>query len=158
MTGPRQFLDAQIDPRDFGRLMRGIRGFDKSLSTALRKRLRAAAKPAVDEVKATLLAAPSKGGSKDHLRRTLADGTKVSITTGKDAGITIVTSGAKLPAPRLAKAYNKQAFKHPVFGNREVWVTEPGHPYFGRVYRHRPQMRQAALQALADAVKSMEHS
>src|SRR4051794_20608410 len=80
---------------DFTKLMRGIRGFDRSLATATRGRLRDAAKPAVTDVRRTLQAG---GPSKTGLRAQLAAGTKLSIRTGRYAGVAIVTSDVKLPA------------------------------------------------------------
>lgn len=144
-------LEVVIDSGEFSRLIKSIRAFDKDLATRTRAQLRAAAKPAVAEVQQILRAPTGHPTSRTNLRATLAKGTKLSIRTGKTAGVAITTSGSKLPNPRLAKLYNRPSWRHPVFGDREVWVTQKGRPYFGVVYKHRTALAEAMQRALDGA-------
>jgi anti-sigma factor RsiW len=150
-------IDVQIDPAQFARLMRDVRGFDAELAKAIRRRLRDAADPAVKDVKRRLLSAPSH--QRTHsLRKALAAGTKLSIRTGAGtAGVSIRTTGAKLPADKQAmvRAFDKRSFRHRVFG-RDVWKVQPGRPYFGAVLDERKQPMQAAMEhALDDAAATI---
>jgi hypothetical protein len=89
-------LTVEIDPGDFSRLLREVKAFDGELAKATRKRLRDAGQAGVKDVQKRLLTATSH--SNTGLRAGLAAGTKLSIKTGvRTAGISIVTTGAKLP-------------------------------------------------------------
>lgn len=153
-------VQVTIDPADFARLVREVRSVDKTLATALRRRIREAAQPAVADVKTRL-----SGGAYRRdvgLRRGLAAGTKVSIRTGlKTAGVSIVTTAAKLPTGRQAMvfAFDKPSFRHPVFprsGEKQTWAEQKGRPYFGSVLaEHAGQMEQAVGQAVLDAARTV---
>jgi hypothetical protein len=151
-------LEIRLDPASFGRLMRAARAYDAELAKAVRKRLRVAANEGVKDVKQRLLSRPFHTDA--GLAAGLAAGTRVSIKTGiKTGGVSIVTTGSRLPAGKQAmvRAYDKPSFRHPVFGNRDVWVTQAGRPYFGAVLDERkPAMRAAVEQALADAAATLE--
>ena len=143
-------LELRIDRPSFGKAMRDIRAFDKNLATATRKRLRDAAKPVVGEIRGRL-GSGEIGGA-------LAAGTKVSISTGRRAGIRIITDGSHLPDSKqpLVRAWDKPMFRHMVFGNPEKWVSQSGRPYFGTVINPRlQQMRAAVERALQDAIDQM---
>lgn len=158
MTSARRGQDVSVElqPDDLRRLLGDIKAFDTKLATATRKRLRVAAEPAVKDVRNRLM---TRTFSTDAgLARGLAAGTKVSIRTGvRTSGVTIATTGAKLPAEKraLVKAYNKPSFRHPVYGTG-VWVTQNGRPYFGAVLdSKRADMRRAMEHALRDALNTI---
>lgn len=151
-------LTAGIDPAELSRLLKDVKAFNKELATATRKRLRTAGEAGVKDVQRHLRSGPSKQG-KHVLREGLAKGTKTSIRGGsKTAGVSIVTTGVKLSAAKQAmtRAYNKRSFRHPVGGNRDVWVNQRGRPYFGAVLdEHKPDMQRAMEQALRDAADTI---
>jgi len=152
-------VTVRLDPVSFGRVMRDIKAFDPALAKALRVKFRIVAATVVADVKRTILE-PTPGGA-DHnvgVRQGLADGTRLSILTGKRvSGVRISTSSAKLAAAHqaMAKAYNKRSFRHPVFG-RDTWVSEGGRPYFGAVIaHHKAELHLAAMSALEEAAATV---
>jgi hypothetical protein len=160
-TGAAPAVEIQLDPVTFRRLMRDVKEFDPAMSRALRKRLRLAGESAVREVRSTIKedtpeGTPFKPGG---VRDGLAAGTKVSILAGKRmAGVRITTTGARLTAAHKAmvKAYNRQSFRHPVGGNRDVWVSQEGRPYFGSILRDkRAEMQLAIHEAVSEAAHEL---
>lgn len=150
-------VEVTIDPRDMSRLLKDARTFDAALAKATRKRLRDAAQEGVQDVKSRLMGRTFRTDA--GLARGLAAGTKVSIRTGaRTAGVSIVTTGAKLPADKqaLVRAYNKPSFRHPVYGNRNAFVNQRGRPYFGAVLdEKKPAMLAAMEAALHDAAETI---
>jgi hypothetical protein len=156
-------VEVRLDPKDLGRLLREAKEFAPELAKATRKRLRDVAGEGVTDVRRRLM-----GRTFHHdtgLASGLAAGTKVSIRTGANtAGVSIVTTGTKLPAGKqpMVRAYNKRTFRHPVFGNRNVWVTQRGRPYFGAVLDERKssmlQAMEAALREAAETIRTGEVS
>lgn len=149
-------IDVQLDPGSLSRLLRDTRAFDAEFYKSTRKRLRDAGQAGVKDVQNRLLTATSH--SNTGLRAGLAAGTKVSIKSGvRTAGVSITTTGAKLPAAKQAmvKAYNQPSLRHPVFG-RDVYVDQRGRPYFGSVLDERkPDMARAVSMALEDAARTI---
>lgn len=149
-------IELQIDSAEFKRSMNQLRSFDRKLYLQVRRKLREAGRSAVQDVRREV----RKGGpSRTGLREALAEGTQVSVLSGRRAGVTITTSPTRLPANKksMAKAWNRSTFRHPLPGDREHWVTQAGHPYFGATLaHHRAAMQQAILQALQDAIRQME--
>ncbi len=90
------------------------------------------------------------------VREALARGTSLAVTKAKSGGrVSIKTSPRLLPANRrvMAKAYNKESWRHPTFGNSEVWHEQSGNPYFGAVIlEHRRALAAAVERALDEAV------
>ena len=123
-----------IDPAEWYRFKKELDNFDPAITRALRKRIRNAGNIAATAVKKALREATPDGTSMGPGRQALIDATKVSISFGKrSAGTRIVTSASKLPAEHkgLLNVYNKTAFRHPLFGNKDYWQNQRGRPYFG---------------------------
>lgn len=154
---PSHDFEISLAPADLSRLLADIRGFDKALYTATRKRLRDAGEEAAQDVRRRLLSGHYKRDT--GLTRGLAKGTKVSVrASARTAGVTITTTGAKLPVAKQAmvKAFNRPTFRHPEWGHRDRWVNQKGRPYFGSVlYERRADMQSAMEQALADAARTI---
>ena len=130
-----QGLQVVIDPLEWYRLKGELDKFDPALAKALRKRIKGAGDKAADEVRATLrLPAPGSGSDSDvNARAALIAATRVSVSFGKKAaGAKITTGSSKLSAEHkgFLNVYNKKTFRHPVFGNRSVFVPQEGRPYF----------------------------
>jgi hypothetical protein len=127
---------------DLKRISRELRSMgNKELKKRFGKELRAAAKPMVPAVRQAIRQIPSKRPySADGLRGHLSRATKLEVrTTGKDAGVRIRVDGRKMPDKQKAlQAYMeglKRPWRHPVFGNREVWVKQEPSPYFYKTVR-----------------------
>jgi hypothetical protein len=136
MPSGDQGIELTIDPQEWYRFKQKIDAIDPELARALRRRIRNAGNIAALAVKAAL-AEPTPGGTplgSEAGRQALIQATRVSVSFGKAAaGARIMTTSARLPQVQkgLLKVYNKTSFRHPVFGDRNVWVTQEGHPYFG---------------------------
>lgn len=123
------------------RISSGLRQLSdgKQLRNAFSSELRAAAAPLVPAVRASIRAIPSKTGTGD-LRAAMARATKLSVrTVGPRAAVSIAVDGTKMPAGKRAlQSYmegTKKPWRHPVYGNTEVWVSQQPHPYFYKVVR-----------------------
>ena len=144
----------RIEAVEFSDLLRQAKEFEPALAKSIRKNIREAAKPAVEDVRRTVLETPTKGRT-FGVRRAIAQGVGIRISAAKSGGgVNIAASGRKLPENRRAmvRLLNKPSWRHPVFGNREQWVTQSGRPYFGSVlYRYRDDIRDAVQRALDEA-------
>jgi hypothetical protein len=141
-----------LDPKSFAELLAATKAFSPKLATRLRKRLRDAGQSTITDIRGVLSeSTPAGNSTPGPVRTALAAGTKVSIRAGKSAqGVRIVTRDRANPV--MAKAYNKRSWRHPVFGDRENWVTEGGRPYFGAVIsRHQREFQDAVVVALNEA-------
>jgi hypothetical protein len=155
--------ELRIESADWLELFKATKDIDRRLYAELRKSLRKAADPIVSDVRAGIREIPSKsnGGTRDAL----AAGTRASIlaSSQRTAGVRIVTSPNRLPAAKrpLAKAFNLEKFRHPVFaragavrrlasrlrggepGQSWKWVEQEGRPYFGAaILAHQQAVRE----------------
>jgi hypothetical protein len=104
----------------------------KALVRDLVKELRAVAEPARDAARASVLGMESTSAVLPGLRAAVARNTRVTVrTTGSRAGVGVRASKSGMPrgfrnAPRRLNAY--KGWRHPVFGDRSVWVVQRGRP------------------------------
>lgn len=83
------------------------------------------------------------------LRETTANATRLQQTTN---GVRFTVNSSKLPEdqrnlPRHLDA--EDGWRHPVFGNRHLWVAQKGKPWFATTIQKRaPKFRQAVLEAV----------
>lgn len=129
----------------------------KELKRDLVRGLRAVAEPALLAARAAILAMPSMSVREPGLRATVAKQTKISVTTtGKRAGVRIRALKTGMPrgfrnAPKRLNA--KGGWRHPVYGNREVWKTQMGQPgWFDDTI---PRFKPAAVKAAALAMEAV---
>jgi len=142
--------------RDLTRIARELRAMNNpELKKRFSNELRQAAKPMVPAVKQAIRQIPSKQGyTADGLRGRMARAVKLEVrTTGRDAGVRIRVDGRKMPSgDKSLQAYMegvKKPWRHPVYGNREVWVRQSPKPYF---YRTVESMGQRARQGVNRAI------
>lgn len=126
--------------KDLARIVRELKAMDdKELLKRFRKELRATARPLVPAVRASIRQIPSSLPYKaDGLRGLLSKATNLQVkTVGRQASVVIRVDGRKMPTrSKSLQAYmegTKPRWRHPVFGNTEVWVQQPAKPYFYRV-------------------------
>jgi hypothetical protein len=150
-NGARRFADAA----------RQLRAVDPKLKNSLTRRIRAAGKPIVQDVRAAVLAAPAKGPRHTGLRAAIAKAVTIATSTSKgNPGIRFRVPGNRMPSgqrslPPYFEGYRGN-WRHPVFGNREVWVPQDAHPYFyPTIRRHADDFRDACRQAVDDALESV---
>lgn len=128
----------------------------KELKRDLTRRLREIAKPAHMEAKRTITAFPSKGGPRDGqpLRQAISQRTKIEVRMAKrGTGVKIRIKGNGMPRQfkYAARRLNRdKGWRHPVFGDREVWVAQssPNPNWFDDIMKRRkrevkPQIEEA---------------
>lgn len=131
---------------------------DKRLKKEFRKGLRAAAKPMVPAVRAAIQQIPSKQPyQSDGLRGLMSKAVKLEVkTTGRQAGVRIRVDGRRMPAHmRALQAYmegKKKPWRHPVWGNREVWVKQDPKPYFYKTVMPMASRARQGVNRAADRV------
>jgi hypothetical protein len=132
----------------------------KDLSRQLTRELRSEIVPIVADVKAAWQSAPSVTHD-PKLRRALAKATRGQVRlTGKEAGIRVRTDGRRMPdraksLPTLAEG-TKRPWRHPVYGNRDVSVTQRTFPRFFRAVRpDQARVRRQIEQAVETVFKQI---
>lgn len=153
------------------------------LRKALRKRIAEAGKPVLDDVKAAVRDLPvtSRGGGTSQrrkynvgrattdraktsaarrhagLRATIASATKLQITA---KGVRFVVQSSKLPADQQSLPRHldsEKGWRHPVFGDRDVWVHQQGRPYFAVTIKKKgPAFRAAILEGMEEIRRQIE--
>jgi len=114
-------LQVRIDTGDLRKLYTDLKGIPGNLRVELRRGIKAAAQPIADRVKANAGWSSRIPGAVRVKPSFSANGTGVSI---------VVDSGR---APEGAPLENKGrggTFRHPVYGNRDVWVNQQARPFF----------------------------
>jgi hypothetical protein len=151
-----------IDTTELQRLQRDLKKFDPVALTALRREIKKISAQAVravqDKVQEDL---PGQGPAEGFdTRAGIAQGVSSKLSFAKkSAGVSIIASPKHLPALHsgFLAAYNKRSqLRHPVFGNREVWVNQTGNPYFGAVIT--PIANGEMMDALLLALKKAERA
>lgn len=170
----------------FAALSKRLKGpAQKTLRLEMNKAIREAAKPMVADLKAAVMAVDSKvdgkaglgsaevaramhAGSrkveakKSHgLRATIARSIQLKITaSGPRTGVRIRVDGTKLPEDERKLPMdldNPKGWRHPVFGNRDKWVTQHGRPWWDvTILKHKETVRSRILDAMkstADKIK-----
>lgn len=122
------FVDfqAKIDPQDLAALYRAAKAAEGAIQVELRRTVKAAAKPVADGVKSAASFSTRIPG---------AVKTKVSFAS-KGAGVSVYVDSKA--APEAAPINNRGkggTFRHPVYGNRDVWVPQAADPFFAEGVR-----------------------
>jgi len=82
---------------------------------------------------------------------TIPRAVRMSVSfASKTGGIRIYVDQKAAPGARALENLGREGtFRHPVFGNRDVWVAQPAHPFFFRVVqRERPRVRKLVEDAV----------
>lgn len=173
----------EVKAEEFGDYYKRIGKVDAEIRKALRRRLTAAAKPVVAEVKQAALSIPAKGGSAVVKRRKSKEetvGLRASLAmatqsyfyaTAKGGGIKIRVSRSKFESvsgrpntiPYYVEGRRKRAWKHPVFektkgpvtsGNAQNWITQNPSPFLGvTVVKHKDAYGKEVVAAITDAIE-----
>lgn len=152
-------LSIRVTGTDLAAVSRKLRKMDdKEIAKRFRKELRATAAPMVPAVRKSIDAIPVKGTSgSTGLRRRLKKAVTLRVrTAGRNAQVSILMSTAKMPAGEKslpAMMEGTKRWRHPVFGNEDVWVSQPSHAFFFPVVR---KLGPASRLAAARVVKGIE--
>jgi hypothetical protein len=158
-------IEAELGTRYAGVVRRLQMAGRSDMQTRMAKRIRQRGAPAVAAVKAAfrtaeLPARPSRGGvAPSGLRNRAASSVRASTTRG---GVSIQANGRRVD-PRygtsLLLALNGLAkLRHPVFGNRAVWVTQKGTAdhWYGVLDPYAAQWRADVERVMDDIVREIE--
>jgi hypothetical protein len=155
-------FDLRVTHEGLDALVRAIRAEEdgKELRKDLAKNLREVLKPAAAEAKSSIMAMGSAGlPTAPALRASVAKKIRPEVKLGGR------WSGARVKAfktktvrgfPNAPKRLNRAGgWRHPVYGNREVWVQQHGKPeWFDRSFQGREgHYRQAVLDAMEDMAR-----
>lgn len=161
-----------LDPTDFAKVVKEVQQVEPEFRKNVKKRLKQAAEPIVQEVKQAALNIPSskgdvtqtrkKKGENLGLRASLANAVQADINPTKKGAIAKIrvsttkfmsASGRPRTLPYYMEGRRKRAWRHPVFGNRDVWVAQSPHPFLGvTVKPHKEEFATAVVKALDDAL------
>lgn len=72
--------------------------------------------------------------------------------SGMSAGVEFRVNARRAPHARPLEGLSGDPFRHPVYGNREVWVSQPARPFF---YRAVQDKADEVINALGDAVMAV---
>lgn len=168
--------EIKVDSKEFTEFYKVLSKVDPELKKAIRKRLIAFAKPVVEEVKQAERSISSnrqagqsrkKKGESLGLRNSLAAATKADFNGTGRGGVVhirvsssrfITVSGRPRTLPYYMEGRRKRDWRHPVFGNKEVWVKQTPHPYlYNTVYTHKDSFEKAVGQAVEEALQVIDN-
>jgi len=126
-SGSEQMRAVARDLRAAGSPARGLR-------SKMRRNITVAMTPMKKQVQANALAIPVKGPESSGLRVALAKATRISITPGgRNISVALVVDGKKMSEGQqslpAAMEGEGRPWRHPVFGDDEVWVRQASHPF-----------------------------
>lgn len=165
-------MTIRVDASDLKKVARIAKEFSPELRKQLMKQLRASGQIGATVAKEQIRNMPSGSTSsryvavskkgrivEKHLRDLIADAVTVSVTTTRSPDVRIRVR--KTPALQaigaggIAKAINTGKWRHPVFGDREVWVYQKGVEFFDKpIQALRPKIEVAVKKALDDAIQT----
>lgn len=161
----------EIGPKVQRNLRRNLRGVGDDIIADQRAILSGAKPGNAHKAGLRVKRIQAKGGRKAYLRtvnvykaeaagrdRTtgMRKAVKASLKTRVVAGATrsgITVRADKSVGGVMVKGWNKRTLRHPVFGNKEQFVTQFGQPYWWEpIKRGQVQAKDKALAAIADAL------
>ena len=130
------------------------------LQAALSRNLRGAADAVVNDLRRAAMNIPDRSPATrsdgDSLRRGLSRSVQMQATP---KGVRFWVDGSKMPAGTrlLPFAVEKTGgWRHPVFG-RDVWVNQPGSPWFKpTIQKHETDFRRAVESAMDEVARELQ--
>lgn len=157
-------VTGHVDTAQFRALAGKSSQLAPKVKTNLRRNLRGVGTVIVQDMQGNARSTPGTVSSEPRahpwqLREDIAQGIKITLSTGAKAGIIIRATKGSLPPAQAAmlKAWEAQkGFRHRVYGG-DTWVAQTGHPYFGIIARkHRDDATRAAVSALQEAANTLK--
>lgn len=98
----------------------------------------------------------------ERLRESIANASGAAVASGpRKVELAFKVRASQLPPSqrKLPRRWDQEnGWKHPVFGNRKVWVSQRGHPYFrSTVYRNKEQVTAGVVGAMGVAAERILH-
>ena len=168
--------DDAIKAEEFVKFYKAVSQIDPELKKALRKHLMSKVAPIVEEVRQAALAIPSNrevGGTRKKkgqtlgLRASLAAAAKADFNgTGRGAVVHIRISKTRFQAvsgkenrslPHYMEGRRKRPWRHPVFGNKEVWVEQSSHPFLGvTVWKNQDKFIKGVSDSVEETIQALD--
>lgn len=165
-----------LDAKAFVGFYKAVSKIDPQIKTALRRHIMSKTAPIVEEVRQAALAIPAsreagstrkKKGSSLGLRASLAAAAKADFNgTSKGGVVKIKISSTRFLSvsgrenrslPYYVEGRRKRAWRHPVFGNTEVWVTQEKHPFLWvTVSKHKQEFVNSVQSAVDETLQALD--
>jgi hypothetical protein len=136
-----------------------LREADPTLKRQLRERIREEGQPALAALRTAAMGIQMSGGpaGSTGLRGRIANATRLHVLS---RGVQFRVH-PEMVDPRygatLTAGSEGETWRHPVFGNRAVWVPQTGSPWFYPTARaHTPAFRAAVIQAMRDTLAEID--
>jgi hypothetical protein len=130
---------------DFTRAIAALTAVDRTLSGNVNRRMRAEAEKLIDiaQVKVRALPTPRNAGH-TGLRNRIAAGT---FLAGQGSNLRVTTSMPEEDEAIIPRGMDRGAagWRHPVFGNMNVWVRQNGYSWFAETMESGQQPIERAL-------------
>lgn len=153
----------EVDEKDLARLVVALRAEadGKQLGRELARELKAIAEPALQAARGALMSMASSSHVLPGLRQTVAARTTIRVRlSGKHPGVLIRASKSGMPRGfnNAPKRLNARGWRHTVFGDDGVWVTQRGRPgwFDDTIPRFQDVARRAAAKALDDVARRID--
>lgn len=142
------------DLRTIGRELKAMD--DRKVTDLFKRRLEPVARTFVPLVQASVMAIPTTGTKHTGLRARIAACAQTATWGhGREVNVSVEMNPKKMPPGELSLPLGMEGekrWRHPVYGNREEWVTQPPHPYF---YQAADGYGRAAGDALRAALEDI---
>jgi len=138
---------------EWKRTEQALRRIDANAADDFRHRLRSGAEELADETRKAVLSIPVTGTKHTGLRGRVAKGVGVKITS---AGVQISASMNQQDERNLPAYLDaRDGWRHPVFGNKSVWVRQTtGGSWFNEVIQDgQPELERRLTEVWEDAAR-----
>lgn len=133
-------VEARIDPAQWAQFLRDLRQLAPEVRKQLTKELKTFLGPLADAAK------------QNAAWSTRIPGAIAKTVAGRRLGLRV--RSAKAPHARPYEGMSGATFRHPVFGNRSVWVSQQARPFLKpAVESHRDEFMEAAGKAVDEAAQ-----
>lgn len=140
-----------IEAPDFRTLIARVKEFDPKMATVLRRELRQSG-DGIIAAQRELLAADGP------VTEQISAGLRTRVTAGKTRqSVSVKSTGPRVAGYNLAAVFEKRVIRHPVFGDTNAWVEQPGRPYFNPpIKREYAAMRGRIADAVENTLRRMQ--
>lgn len=163
----------EIDASQFVSFYKAVSKIDPELKKALRKQLLSKTEPIVNDVRQAALSIPAsreagmtrkKKGVSLGLRASIASSVKSDFNgTGNGAVVNIRVSRTRFMAVSgkagslPARMEGRGRWRHPVFGNKNVWVQQKSHPFlWTTVMKHQQEFIDAVSSSVDETMQALD--
>lgn len=160
---PKSIQYQVILGNDFRKVQAALRHVNRELPSKFRQKLIEAAKPAVKDAQARARAIqPTQGAGHTGMRGRVARGVRTVASPAADVPyIRIITSMPESDEAVIPRGLDRQeGWRHPVFGNMDVWVDQhTGGSWFREaIADHQEEFQRGQVEALEWAAEFVDEA